>query len=496
MGYDFKVTVVEATGLPNKDGLFNKSDPYVELYGCARASAVDGGEPDWSAKERVVTKTVSGTLDPKFDEDFQMAVKDPEDVVYFRVFDCNMMKDKLMGTACLSAAEFVSGTETERKLQIVGTNYKRPDAGCLRVRVTAAFNGALANLTHEVDRMSRENDAFAANNRRLEGAINELEGEVDRMAGENARFEASNVKLEENVNRMEAENDRFAKNNEALEAQVSQLGEENEQFAENNEKLEAQVTAMTVENEKFSENNAKLAGQVEAMAAENEAFARNNETMARENEKLAASTAELQAQVGALSGENAKFQETNSAFAANTETMAAENARLAESNAALESELSKLAEETEKLAATNDALEASVERQAAEVANMAEENDKHKALNAKMAEENRKLAGVRNSLEGIQKLFEKSMKDNMRAMDRSLLDKVAADCEFMDQGAGLTEAEFAGFLDRVPQHLHAKFEKERSRFKQLDKNHDGVLSAGEMRDLLNRVMAEPDPAEP
>ena len=127
---------------------------------------------------------------------------------------------------------------------------------------------------------------------------------------------------------------------------------------------------------------------------------------------------------------------------------------------------------------------------------MAEENDKHKALNAKMAEENRKLAGVRNSLEGIQKLFEKSMKDNMRAMDRSLLDKVAADCEFMDQGAGLTEAEFAGFLDRVPQHLHAKFEKERSRFKQLDKNHDGVLSAGEMRDLLNRVMAEPDPAEP
>ena len=252
---------------------------------------------------------MSGTLDPKFDESFQMAVKDPEDVVYFRVFDCNMMKDKLMGTACLSTAEFVSGTETERKLQIVGTNYKKPDAGCLRVRVTAAFNGALANLTHEVDRMSRENDKFAENNKRLEGAINELEGEVDRMAGENARFEASNVKLEENVNRMEAENDRFAKNNEALEAQVSQLGEENEQFAENNEKLEAQVTAMTVENEKFSENNAKLAGQVEAMAAENEALAKNNETMARENEKLAASTAELQAQVGALSGENAKFFE-------------------------------------------------------------------------------------------------------------------------------------------------------------------------------------------
>ncbi|KAH8059530.1 hypothetical protein JL721_9269 [Aureococcus anophagefferens] len=382
MGCDFKVTVVEATGA-NKDGLFNKSDPDVELYGCARASAVDGGEPDWSAKERVVTKTVSGTLDPKFDEDFQMAVKDPEDVVYFRVFDCNMMKDKLMGTACLSA-EFVSGTETE---------------------------------------------AEAADR------------EVDRMAGENARFEASNVKLEENVNRMEAENDRFAKNNEALEAQVSQLGEESEQFAENNEARGAGAGRRAV-------------------------------------------------------GRERQVQETNSAFAANTEAMAAENARLADSNAALESKLSKLAEETEKLAATNDALEASVERQAAEVANMAEENDKHRALNAKMAEENRKLAGVRNSLEGIQKLFEKSMKDNMRAMDRSLLDKVAADCEFMDQGAGLTEAEFAGFLDRVPQHLHAKFEKERSRFKQLDKNHDGVLSAGEMRDLLNRVMAEPDPAEP
>ena len=53
MGYDFKVTVVEATGLPNKDGLFNKSDPYVELYGCAKSSQ-NGGEPDWSAKDSVL----------------------------------------------------------------------------------------------------------------------------------------------------------------------------------------------------------------------------------------------------------------------------------------------------------------------------------------------------------------------------------------------------------------------------------------------------------
>ena len=159
MGYDFKVKVVSADGLQNKDGFLNKSDPYVEIYGCALRSG--SGEPDWASSERVVTKSISGTLEPEWNEEFDLSVRAAEDTIYFRVFDHNYTKDKLMGTAVLSTGEFVSGNEAELKLQIVGTNFKKPDAGCLKVAVTAAFNGALANLTKEVDRMSAENDRDA-----------------------------------------------------------------------------------------------------------------------------------------------------------------------------------------------------------------------------------------------------------------------------------------------------------------------------------------------
>ena len=71
------------------------------------------------------------------------------------------------------------------------------------------------------------------------------------------------------VNRLSGENDKFAANNKAFEAQVSQMSGENDKLSQNNEalsgeieKLKEQISRMAAENEKFEENNKKLKEQV------------------------------------------------------------------------------------------------------------------------------------------------------------------------------------------------------------------------------------------
>jgi len=114
---------------------------------------------------------------------------------------------------------------------------------------------------------------------------------------------------------------------------------------------------------------------------------------------------------------------------------------------------------------------------------------KHQELNDQMAKENLKLAKIRDGFQDIQDLFLNKMNEKMAAMDRSLLDKIAADVEFMDADAGISNEEFNGFIERVPAHLKPKFEQEKRNFDAHDTNNDGVLDASEMRQLLDRVMA-------
>ena len=66
------------------------------------------------------------------------------------------------------------------------------------------------------------------------------------------------------------------------------------------------------------------------------------------------------------------------------------------------------------------------------------------------------------SRQGFQKLQEmifSQLNEKMRAMDRSLLEKIAADIEMMDAEQGLSPDEFDKFLKRVPSHLKEKFQK-------------------------------------
>ena len=71
------------------------------------------------------------------------------------------------------------------------------------------------------------------------------------------------------MNKLSGENEKFAANNKAFEAQVTQMSGENEKFAESNkqlseqvEQMKAEIEKMSAENEKFAENNKQLTEQV------------------------------------------------------------------------------------------------------------------------------------------------------------------------------------------------------------------------------------------
>ena len=71
------------------------------------------------------------------------------------------------------------------------------------------------------------------------------------------------------MNKLSEENNKFAANNDKLEKEVSKMGEENNKMAENNKnladeiaRLKAQINRMAEENQKFAENNENLKAEV------------------------------------------------------------------------------------------------------------------------------------------------------------------------------------------------------------------------------------------
>jgi len=139
---------------------------------------------------------------------------------------------------------------------------------------------------------------------------------------------------------------------------------------------------------------------------------------------------------------------------------------------------------------------------ASEVKSLAETTDKYKQLYNKFKEENEKLARIADDMKeqlgafdivkeqilgALQKNLDQ-MDQKMKAMDRSLLEKIAADIEFMDKDAGLSPDEFSLFLKRVPAHLRAKFEEAAGDFEKYDTDGDGSIDYDELTRLLDHVM--------
>eukprot|EP00794_Sanderia_malayensis_P005192 gene5192-5847_t len=163
--------------------------------------------------------------------------------------------------------------------------------------------------------------------------------------------------------------------------------------------------------------------------------------------------------------------------------MVEENKKFAENNRILE-------EQNVKFAETNKQLESSV-------TDLKEQAEKFKAIYLKLQAENEKLARIRDGLQeqlsGFQKLQEMiftQLNEKMRAMDRSLLEKIAADIEMMDKEQGLSKEEFNRFMCRVPTHLKEKFEKIAADFSTFDENKDNIIDYNEMSKMLDAVMKE------
>jgi len=330
----------------------------------------------------------------------------------------------------------------------------------------------VGRLGGEINKMTEENNKFAANNQKLEENVSKLEGEVNKMGELNKEYEANNKKLEENVNKLEGE--------------VNKMTEENNKFQENNKKLEEQVgnltgevTKMTEENNKFAANNEKLEGEVNKMGEENNKLEANNKDLSDQ-------IARLKAEIDRMAEENKKFAENNENLKKEVDRITGENNKFAENNKVLQEQNNVFIENNTKLTSTVNQLEAQA--------------NKFKEIYEKLLKENEKLArirdGLQEQLEGFQKLQEMiftQLNEKMRAMDRSLLEKVAADIEMMDDDQGLSRDEFARFMKRVPTHLKDKFVKIADDFKKFDQNKDNVIDSDEFGAMLDQVMKESDP---
>merc|ERR1711890_2786 len=115
-------------------------------------------------------------------------------------------------------------------------------------------------------------------------------------------------------------------------------------------------------------------------------------------------------------------------------------------------------------------------------------NEKLTRIRDKMKEQ---LEGFDQIKEMLLKAIQENMRkmdEKMKMMDRSLLEKIVAEIEFMDNNEGLSQKEFATFLRRVPANMKKKFDKVQADFKKYDTNEDGILSYEELTQLFDQVM--------
>lgn len=218
-----------------------------------------------------------------------------------------------------------------------------------------------------------------------------------------------------------------------LEGEVDKMGEENKKMCENNSKLEKNVGQLEETRKKLEGDVNRMSGEVDRMAAENKQFEANNQKLEEEVGRFAEQNKQMATQVESLTETVTKFQSLNE----------------------------KMNLENEKLARIRDDLK-------------------------------EQLAGFDQIKEALLGAIEKNMKDmdeKMKAMDRSLLEKIAAEIEFMDDDEGLSPKEFETFLRRVPANMKSKFDAISADFEQYDTDGDGVMSYDELTQLLDQVMS-------
>lgn len=387
-------------------------------------------------EEKFKTSSKPNSLNPDWDEDFTFNDAAGFDFLTLTVWDKNSLsKDDFMGYAFVSIDQCLQGQKNTKAVQIMGGM-----TGELNVELFPEFKTCGSMLLE--------------------------------LGEQNAKFEENNKILEKSIGTLQEENKVFESNNKKLEA-------ENAKFSENNARLEENVLQLTGENEKFASSNIKLENEINRLSEELSKLSEENNKFAENNEALKAQVSLLNVEVTKLSGENEKFSNNNQKFNALVKFMAGENHIFEENNKKLQAEIEKLQVEVERMTQENN-------RFAENNRNLQQQVNKFKEVHEKLKEENEKLAAVRDSFEQLQKMIFDQMQQNMKAMDRSLLEKIAADIEMLDKNQGLSQDEFNKFLKRVPTHLRGDFKQ--VAFDKFDENQDSVIDSDEFGAMLDEVM--------
>jgi len=142
-----------------------------------------------------------------------------------------------------------------------------------------------------------------------------------------------------------------------------------------------------------------------------------------------------------------------------------------------------------------------------EVGELAQEVNGLEATSEQLAEQLTAFDGIRAQMEecaknsGVefQELFAKttsvfsSMTDVQKKQDYALLEKAAADIEFMDNQAGMTLQEFKRFCKTVPTKFREKLSNDIEETFKTVAGEDGIISYDEQKAFFNKILEDCNP---
>lgn len=82
------------------------------------------------------------------------------------------------------------------------------------------------------------------------------------------------------------------------------------------------------------------------------------------------------------------------------------------------------------------------------------------------------------------KIFELTVQN-----EKALLQRIAADIEFMDRDAAMSKQEFERFIQRIPKHLQERFQAMGTSFEEIA-GEDMMIDHREMGGLIDKLLAE------
>lgn len=117
--------------------------------------------------------------------------------------------------------------------------------------------------------------------------------------------------------------------------------------------------------------------------------------------------------------------------------------------------------------------------------NVSQFADVRKNLEDFAAKTGKDITQVIGDVNGVyDKIFDLTVKN-----EKALLQRIAADIEFMDRDAAMSKQEFERFIMRIPKHLKERFAKMGTSFEEIA-GEDMVIDHHEMAALIDKLLQE------